>query len=163
MRTKGILVVANEAVESALLLDAIRLGLDAIGPADVTIVAPALNTRARHWACDDAGARRTAELRLARSIESLAAEGVDTEGWVGDADPILAVRDALRQVPVDLLVVATQDEASSNWRAHDLPERMRGEFALPVLLVSVDWCGGEELLYDGGGRPHGRARLARAA
>ena len=162
-RSKGILVVANESVGSALLFEAIRLGLDAIGPAGVAIVAPALNTRVRHWACDDGEARHDAELRLARAVGALAADGVDAEGWVGDADPLLAVADALCQVPVDLLVVATQDESSSNWRAHDLPERLRQEFALPVLLVSVDRRAGRELLFDGEGRAHGRAQLAHAA
>ena len=162
-REPGILVVANETVESALLFEGIRLGRAAIGPAGVAIVAPALNTRAGHWTCDDREARHAAELRLAQAINTLAADGIDAEGWIGDDDPIVAVADALRQVPVDLVVVATTGGSSCNWRTHDLPERLRRQFELPVLVLTVDRRHGREILLDGAGRAHGQARLARAA
>ena len=60
-----ILVVANETVESPALREAIETHAERIDAAEVTIVAPALNTRLRHWLSDDERARREAELRLA--------------------------------------------------------------------------------------------------
>jgi hypothetical protein len=159
----GILVLANELVESPVLTEAIRLGLAAVGDGAVTIVAPALNSRARHWTSDEEAAHRDAELRLARSVNRLAAEGIEAEGWVGDADPLQAVADAIRQVRVDLLIVATHPEARSNWLARELAERARSRFALPVLQIVVDRDGRCEHLFDADGSQRVRARLAEVA
>jgi hypothetical protein len=44
--------------------------------ARVLIVAPALNSRLRHWVSDEDEARAAAEERLTRSLERLRADGV---------------------------------------------------------------------------------------
>ncbi len=103
---KRILVIANETVESPILRQAVR----AAEPERVAVVAPALNSRVRHWLSDEDAARSAAELRLDRALEELAADGVDAFGWVGDADPFRAIVDALRLVDADELVIATHPE-----------------------------------------------------
>jgi hypothetical protein len=133
---KRILVVANETVESPILRDAIRANLDPSG--DVVIVAPMLNSRLRHWLSDEEEARVAAELRLARCIASLAAEGIEGQGWVGDSDPLQAIADALHQAPADLLIVSTHPEGRSNWLSRNLVERARRRFGLAVVHIVVD-------------------------
>jgi ribosomal protein S18 acetylase RimI-like enzyme len=136
MSGKWILVIANETVESPVLHKAIRASAD--DGARVAVVAPALNSRLRHWLSDEDEARRAAELRLAGCVESLAAAGVDAEGWVGDADPLQALADALHVFRADELVIATHPEGRSNWLARNLVQRARRRFRLPILHVVVD-------------------------
>ena len=133
--TRRILVVANETVESPALRDAIEAHVHELDAAEVTIVAPALNSRLRHWLSDEAQARREAELRLARCVNDLAAGGVESIGWVGDADPLLAIADALHQAPADLVLVSTHPEGESNWLERNVVERARASFDVPVVHV----------------------------
>ena len=130
---RRILVVANETVESPVLREAIEAHVEALDAAEVTIVAPALNTRLRHWLSDEEQARRAAELRLAQCVNGLAADGVESIGWVGDADPLLAIADALHQLPADLIVVS---EGEPNWLARDVAARAE-RFGVPVVPVAA--------------------------
>lgn len=132
-----ILVVANETVEGDELHDLIA---DHAGgrPADVIVVAPALNSRFRHWLSDEDGARRSADARLERSLDRLAAAGIVSYGWVGDADPLVAIEDALAIFPADELIISTHPEHRSNWLARDVVRRARERFRLPTAHVVVD-------------------------
>jgi GABA permease len=132
-----LLVVANETVEGAPLHDAIHARAEA-GPVEVLVVAPALNSRLRHWMSDEDGARHAAEQRLVACLERLQSAGVRTYGWVGDADPLLAMDDALAVFRADEAIVATHPEERSNWLAHHLVDRARERFALPIAHVVVD-------------------------
>jgi hypothetical protein len=76
-----------------------------------------LNSRLKHWLSDEDDARRRAADRLAFSLERLASEGVDAQGWVGDPDPVQAIDDALHLFRAERIVVATHPESSSNWLA----------------------------------------------
>ncbi len=135
--TRRILVVANETVESTVLHDAIRT--DPNGErAEILIVAPALNSRVRHWVSDEDDARHAAKARLERSIDQFVRDGVEASGWVGDADPIQAIDDALHVFPADTLIIATHPEGRSNWLARRLVLRARRRFPLPVLHIVVD-------------------------
>jgi hypothetical protein len=63
---------------------------------------------------------------------------------VGDADPVVAIEDALRHGNADELLIATHPEGRSNWLAHDLVERAAVQFGLPTAhLVAT---GDRELL-----------------
>src|SRR5436309_15006043 len=75
------------------------LALDAVIPAevydaDVLVVAPAVNSRLRHWLSDEDEARRKAEARADWCVERLRRQGVDARGRVGDPDPLRAIADA---------------------------------------------------------------------
>src|SRR6201999_2083557 len=67
--------------------------------ASVLVIAPALNSRLRRWFSDDDPARRRAEELLAATVDRLGGMGGHPEARVGDADPVLAISDALRMFP----------------------------------------------------------------
>jgi hypothetical protein len=134
---RRILVISNETVEGTVLHEAIRFRARSV-EGEVLVVAPALNSRLRHWMSDTDEARAAARTRVDRCVERLAAAGVTVRGEVGDADPMQAIADALRVFAADEIVIATHPEARSHWLAHDLVARARLRFDVPVLHVVVD-------------------------
>ncbi|MEA2493206.1 MAG: permease [Thermoleophilaceae bacterium] len=131
-----ILVIANETLVGEGFHDFVTS--HAVGrPVDVLIVAPALNSRLRHWMSDGDGARRNAEERLERSLGLLADAGIAAYGWVGDADPLAAIEDALAIFTADQLIISTHPEERSNWLARDVVGRARERFGLPLAHVVV--------------------------
>jgi GNAT superfamily N-acetyltransferase len=132
---RRILVVANETAAGAVLHEAIRFR--ARVDTEVLVVAPALNTRLRHWLSDEDLARRSAEARLVRCLDRLAAVGIDAHGMVGDADPVQAIADSLYFFRADEIVIATHPEARSHWLSRKIVTRARERFGLPVGHVVV--------------------------
>ena len=135
---RRVLVIANETVEAEILHDTIAYTAHAT---EVVVVAPALNTRLRHWTSDEDAARRLADERLVGCLSALDDAGVHVRGWVGDADPLLAVEDALALFPADELLIATHPEERSNWLARDLVARACARFSLPVAHLVVEDAG----------------------
>ncbi len=134
---KRILVVANETVAGAALRDEI-VHRTRGGDTDVLVVAPALNTRLRHWTSDEDRARAEAQARLDASLAALAEAGVSARGQVGDDDPIQAIDDALRAFGADEIVVSTHPPGRSNWLEKDLVGRARERYDCPIAHVVVD-------------------------
>jgi GABA permease len=137
MSNHHVLVIANETVEGSALIDAVRFRAHNRDAA-VLVVAPALNTRLRHIMSDSDRAYTAAEERLQGCLTRLGTAGIQAGGYVGDADPLRAIEDALRTFPADEIVVGTHPEQRSNWLAHDLVGRARAQFDLPVFHVIVD-------------------------
>ncbi len=132
-----ILVIANETADTSALVELIATA--ARDPnAEVLAVAPALNSRLRHWLSDEDEARRLAKERLQRCVERLELAGVNATGWIGDADPLQALRDALAFFDPNLVIVATHPPGRSNWLAEGLVERASRCFAGPILHLTVD-------------------------
>jgi len=140
-----LLIVANETVEGSALVDTVR-DIALSHDAEVLVVAPALNTRLRHYMSDSDRARRAAEERLAGCLARLHAAGVRATGEVGDADPMLAIEDAMATFPADEIIISTHPEPRSNWLAHDIVARTCARFGLPVGHVVVDLVSHEEYL-----------------
>src|SRR3954452_12557882 len=115
----NLLIVANETVDGSALVDTVR-DIALSRDAEVLVVAPALNSRLRHYMSDSDRARRAAEERLAGCLNRLREAGVRATGEVGDADPILAIDDAMAPFPADEIIIGTHPEARSNWLAHDI-------------------------------------------
>jgi nucleotide-binding universal stress UspA family protein len=103
-----------------------------VGDAEVLVVAPALNSRLRHWLSDDGAARRNAEERAAACVDRLERAGIHANGCVGDADPLQAIADVLPTFAADEIVIAAYPERSHGL-AEELASRARDRFALPVL------------------------------
>jgi hypothetical protein len=133
-----VLVVANETCPCPVLTDVVAARA-ADPPAEVLIVAPALNSRLRHWVSDIDAAVSRARERVGIAVAALRERGVTARGEVGDADPLLAIADALARFPADELVVATHPAGRSHWLERRLIERARGRFGLPVLHVESDY------------------------
>jgi len=104
---------------------------EGLAHADVVVIAPARNSRLRHWVSDEDAARRRAEGRLRTVVDRLRPVAAHVEGRVGDADPLLATADALATFPADEIVVAVGAEYSTD-RAQALVARARERFAVPV-------------------------------
>lgn len=134
---RRVLVVANETVESDELLDAVRERCQGV-KADVLVVAPALNSRLKHWTSDEDGARGEAGERLGRSLARLEAAGVNARGEVGDDDPLQAIEDALHTFGADEIVVATHPVGRSNWLERGVVAGARERFDVPVTHVIVE-------------------------
>jgi len=136
---RRILVVSNETARGDELHDAVLAQAGRAGsPARVLVVAPALNSRLRHWLSDDAAARRAAIARVHDCVTRLARDGIPAEGTIGDPDPLQAIEDALGSFPADSLVIATHPEGQSHWLARNLVERADERFDLPITHVVVD-------------------------
>ena len=65
------------------------IALDSAMPAEIRnaeifVVAPALNSRLKHWLSDERHARRAAEDRLATCLARLERSGTHAKGSVGD-------------------------------------------------------------------------------
>jgi hypothetical protein len=160
---RRILVISNETVAGTVLHQAIRFRATNVG-GEVLVVAPALNSRVRHWMSDSDGARAAAEARLEASLKRLKRAGIRATGQIGDGDPLQAIADALSVFPADEIIIATHPEARSHWLARDLVGRARGRFAQPILHIVVDLARCNEYVAgDGAARPAAPARTAAPA
>jgi hypothetical protein len=129
-----ILVIANEPVAGERLHEVV----DVHAGGEVVVLAPALTGRLRFWTSDDRQARAAAQDRLDRCLVSLAKAGVAARGYVGDADPLQAIADALRLFDADEIVIATHPDGPSNWLARDIVRRARRRFVPPIHHVAVE-------------------------
>ena len=125
---------AAQPKEAAREMNVLVVALDVV-PTEapkgrVLVVAPALNSRLRRWLSDEDDARlRAAELMEAH-VEQLERKGIHAEGRVGDADPLLAIADALSTFPADRIIIAAGPHSSHF--AESLASRTRNRFALPT-------------------------------
>ena len=131
----GLLVVANRTCECPALHDEIVRRAE---PARaVLVIAPALNSRLRHWVSDTDDAVQSARERLAAAVQELHLRGLSARGEVGDAEPLNAVEDALSSFRADQIVISTHPPGESHWLEKDIIERARERFDQPVThLVS---------------------------
>jgi hypothetical protein len=113
-----------EMARAGALVESLRTDADP----EVLVLAPATNRALAEWLSDLADARFDAQRRLALSIGTLAAAGVEARGRVGDADPVQAVEDTLRSYQArEVAVVAGPDapEAALTELARRLPLPVR--------------------------------------
>lgn len=136
---RRILVIANETCAGAAVCDEVRYRAGP-GAARVLVVAPALaGSRMEHWLASDVeAAREDATARLAASVASLRAAGLDATGQLGDADPLQAVDDAYRVFAPDEIVISTHPPARSNWLERRVVQKTRERYPVPVTHVIVD-------------------------
>ena len=109
MTPRKILVLVAEPVSGEALKQAV--GPDVAESAEVLVVAPALQSRTR-WILDDpdAAIRRAGEVQE-ETVERMDEEGVDAAGDTGEADPLLALQDALQTFDADEIVLFTHPGA----------------------------------------------------
>ncbi|KAE8765167.1 hypothetical protein [Georgenia thermotolerans] len=80
--------------------------------------------------------RAVAQARLDTAVQQFAAHSIKVGGEVGDADPVRAVKHALRGRQFDEIIVATLPEHLSKWLRQDLPHRLEHHFHMPVTHVT---------------------------
>ena len=118
-----ILVVANETVDAPALREALAAHGDDL---TVTVVSP-VNEPKRGYVVYTDTRRASARRRLERALAHLREAGISADGYVVDADPAAAVRDALSQLepPVDEILVSTHPEEKSGWLRRKVLDRIR--------------------------------------
>lgn len=131
-----VLVLANETIGGAALLDAMR-ERHAQGDARFHVVVPL--TRPKHGnVIYDEAVRDSAQVRVDLALAFMRGEGIDGSGEVGDGDPLNAAMDALHSHRITEIIVSTLPAKSSGWMKRDLIEALEGETGLPVSHVVVD-------------------------
>jgi hypothetical protein len=139
-----VLVVANETVDAKTLRDALAARGDDVR---VTVVSP-VNEPQRGYVVYSDTRRASARRRLERALEHLRQAGVPADGYVVEADPAAAVRDALAQLepPVDEILVSTHPEEKSGWLRRNVVDRIcSAAGSVPVEhLVSGDGAAEEK-------------------
>jgi GABA permease len=133
-----LLVVANETVQGEALLDEIRERCRGRA-CEILVVTPALPTsRAAPWASDSDEATELARQRMELSLIAIGELGLKVKGEIGDADPNLAIEDALRLFPADEILISTHPPERSRWLEHRVVDRAREQIDLPISHVVVD-------------------------
>ena len=132
---KKILAVVAEPVSGDALKKAVGSGAD---EAEVLVVAPALESRHR-WLLDDPDpAIERAERVQEETVERMGEDGVDAAGDTGEADPLLAIQDALQTFDADEIVLFTHPGDDGNWLEEGLVEDARQRFDQPVRHMEIE-------------------------
>ncbi len=134
MRT--ILVVANETLGGATLLDSIR---EHAKEGDIRVVLCVPQTKPRHGnIIYDEAVYDAAQVRIDLARLVLRTEGIDAIGEPGDPDPYTATMDAVAEVDPDEIIISTFPATSSGWLRRDLVERVTDAARIPVEHVVHD-------------------------
>jgi hypothetical protein len=141
---KHVLVVANETVAGESLIKALRRHAER-GPIRITAVCPINQPRHGSVVYEDTR-RAAARRRLDRTLAVLRDAEISAHGLVVDSDPVNAVRDALEQDQVDVIIVSTHPQQRSGWLRGDVVDRIRraaGDIPVEHVVVDADEEGRE--------------------
>jgi hypothetical protein len=133
---RSYLVSANQTLGGEHLTTKVRECL-AAGPCRFHVVVPATPPQ-QHVVWTEGEARAIAQRRLERALAQFRDLGADANGEVGDANPLLAIADALRRQPFDEIILSTLPPGLSRWLKLDLPHRVESHFRLPVTHVIAE-------------------------
>ncbi|RDI75584.1 hypothetical protein Gocc_0003 [Gaiella occulta] len=133
-----VLVVANETLTGAELIEAVRRRNEE-SPIRAVVVAPVNEPRAGYVVYEDSR-RAAAGRRLDSTVEALRAAGIPAHGGVFHAGPLDAVKDILAQEHIDEIIVSTHPAATSGWLRRNLVDEIRkvaGERPLEHVVADV--------------------------
>lgn len=134
------LVVSNQTLSSEALVEKVRSCL-AAGPCRFHLVVPATHTH-DHLTWTEGRDRALARRRLDAALERLRDLGADADGEVGDARPLDAIADALRDQPqFDEIILVTLPPGLSRWLHQDLPHRAERHFSVPLTHLVAEPVG----------------------
>jgi hypothetical protein len=122
---RSFLVVANVTATSDQLIDVLKARAES-APASFTLVIPATPF---------GGGREAATVTLSDALAQLRESGLECEGIVGNADPILAVTDAWDPKRYDEIILSTLPMRFSKWLHAGLPQRIAKLTDAPVTHV----------------------------
>jgi hypothetical protein len=127
------LVVANQTLGGEHLITKVREYVSA-GPSLFHIVVPATPSK-EHLVWTEGEAQSIARERLDRAVDRFRQLGAEADGEVGDANPLLAIEDVLRNQSFEEIILSTLPAGPSRWLKLDLPARAQNQFGLPVTHV----------------------------
>jgi len=131
-----ILVVANQTIAGAKLLDLVRERAQQ-PDTSFTLVIPMTKPGSGYVIYDDA-VRDSAQVRLDLTLSYLRGEDVVASGELGDEDPFTAAIDAIEEYHPDEVIISTLPHSSSGWLRRDLIERIQDAAGAPVTHVVSD-------------------------
>jgi hypothetical protein len=130
-----LLVLTPEPIDAALLRSA--AGEDA-QDAEVLVVTPATHSSPlRFWMSDADDAIADAQSAAEETTERLEEEGIDAAADTGEAEPALAIQDALATFPADRIVVFTHPEGDRDYREDAGLRDAEGRFGVPVTFAEI--------------------------
>jgi hypothetical protein len=133
-----ILVVANETLAGAKLLEVVKERVAAAGgDARVVICVPRNKPRHGNIIYDDF-VFDAAKVRIDLARRFLRDQGINAVGEIGDPDPYSAAMDAIAEHSPDEVIVSTYPATVSGWLRRDLIERIEQASGLPVNHVEQD-------------------------
>ena len=131
-----VLVVANRTAATPALLQAVkdRAGR---GPCSFALLVPHTATGLHRLVDPEDQGQSEAEATLELALPLLEeAAGAPVEGFVGDAEPLAAIQDAVNIRGFDEIIVSTLPKRFSRWLRLDLPSKAAG-LGLPVTTVTA--------------------------
>jgi hypothetical protein len=158
---KTILVVANETLAGAKLLETVK---ERAGDKDARVVVCVPRNKPKHGnIIYDDFVFDAAKVRIDLARRFLRDQGVNAIGDIGDPDPYTATMDAVAEHRPDEIIISTYPATVSGWLRRDLIERVEQASRLPVthieqdidaegipfhvtLVMAAKTAGGEELL-----------------
>jgi GABA permease len=132
VKRRVLLVVGSEVNADEVKRTTTELGADT----EVRVVAPATRISRVDWltnAEDDA--RDDAVERADQAANAVPTDDVDASA--GDADPLLAISDAVRTFQPDEIVIVSKPDQDASWLETGTAESARIRFSVPVRHVVV--------------------------
>ena len=131
------LVVVTVPIAGDLLRE--RVHEHAGADAEVRIVAPASDLSPLQWLATDEDEAREEAASIAKDAErAVESEAPVVETEVGDADPVQAIEDALRQFPAEEVLVVTRPGDEAGWLEEDAAAEASERFGVPVTHLVLD-------------------------
>jgi hypothetical protein len=134
---KTILVVANETLAGAKLLETVKERTAGDPEARVVVCVPRNKPKHGNIIYDDF-VFDAAKVRIDLARRFLRDEGITAVGDIGDPDPYTAAMDAVAEHRPDEIIVSTYPATVSGWLRRDLIERIEQASGLPVIHVVQD-------------------------
>jgi nucleotide-binding universal stress UspA family protein len=127
------LVVANQTLGGEHLVEKVKELLSE-GPSQFHVLVPA-TAPSDQAVFTEGQAEAIAQRRLDDALTRFRELGVEADGEVGDASPLEAITDALREEQFDGIILSTLPPGISRWMKQDLPHRVERSFELPVTHI----------------------------
>src|SRR5687768_750750 len=132
----NVLVLANETIGGAALLDAVRERAGRGDDVRFHVVVPLTRPRHGNVVYDDV-VRDSAQVRVDLAVAFMRDAGLDGSGEVGDGDPLNAAKDAVAEHGIDEIIVSTLPATQSAWLKRDLIGDLERQTGLPVNHIVV--------------------------
>jgi hypothetical protein len=106
---------------------------------ELKVVVPVVKQSIFDWLANDERARAQAEVAAERTAGAL--PGRTVEALAGEADPALAIQDALATFPADEIVVVTRPEDEATWLEQDAGLEIGSFLGVPLRRLRVSAAG----------------------
>jgi hypothetical protein len=131
-----LLVLASDPVGPDDVRQALP-GTGDISEAEVLVVAPAVNeSPVRFWMSDSDDAIAKAQETAGQTADELRSEGAQARATTGEAEPLLALQDALAAFPADRVLVFVREGDAARYREDDVVGEAERRFGVPVTEVT---------------------------